>query len=115
MHSEPIIGKIKDIRGQSSFRGTAGPSDTYSAIGYTILSPRACPHQAPRPTRPEGTPRPGTRPPLARLFVRPVGSTGSMPGWDSQSAPPFFSGAIYICLARIINIYGTAVSLLSPR
>ena len=29
--------------------------------------------------------------------------------------PACFSGAIYICLARIINIYGTAVSLLSPR
>ena len=30
-------------------------------------------------------------------------------------APAFYSGAIYLCLARIIAVYGTAVSLLSPR
>ncbi|KIX97475.1 uncharacterized protein Z520_06927 [Fonsecaea multimorphosa CBS 102226] len=29
--------------------------------------------------------------------------------------PAFFSGAIYICLARIIAVYGLGVSLLSPR
>ncbi|KIW88040.1 uncharacterized protein Z519_11150 [Cladophialophora bantiana CBS 173.52] len=29
--------------------------------------------------------------------------------------PAFFSGAIYICLARIIAVYGTRLSLLSPR
>lgn len=29
--------------------------------------------------------------------------------------PAFFSGAIYLCLARIIAVYGTAVSWLSPR
>ncbi|KAI1622817.1 putative RTA1 domain protein [Exophiala viscosa] len=30
-------------------------------------------------------------------------------------APAFYSGAIYLCLARIIAVYGTSVSLLSPR
>ncbi|EXJ70710.1 uncharacterized protein A1O5_05700 [Cladophialophora psammophila CBS 110553] len=29
--------------------------------------------------------------------------------------PAFFSGAIYICLARIIAVYGTRLSVLSPR
>lgn len=29
--------------------------------------------------------------------------------------PAFFSGAIYICLARIIAVYGTGLSLLTPR
>ncbi|KAK5446349.1 Envelope glycoprotein gp160 [Exophiala xenobiotica] len=30
-------------------------------------------------------------------------------------APAFFSGSIYLCLARIIAVYGTGVSVLSPR
>lgn len=30
-------------------------------------------------------------------------------------APAFYSGAIYLCFARIIAVYGTAVSMLSPR
>ncbi|KAK5027392.1 RTA1 like protein [Exophiala sideris] len=30
-------------------------------------------------------------------------------------APAFYSGAIYLCLARIIAVYGTSLSLLSPR
>ena len=58
---------------QNMVRGTRAASYTYLATVYTTLGIRARPA---RPTRSEGAPGLVPRPARARLFVRPVESTG---------------------------------------